>query len=281
MNLSVDVDYLLAQIFCGDIHIVVALPLFRNAAHTDGLGGTVLQAAETADAVFAEAGFASQKRDIAFGTELHALAAGYTGVAGSKFGGSLAGELGHHAGLEGVDGVGAGGPVLAPDIIDVVCNDGGQLLGADLGLGGVHGRHHHAVGEKPDAGALVADAGPIVQRHDAVDDAKADTGIAGVADDAEGVGRGGNFYLLHMVLHSGGNAACIAGEDKAHFLGLLHVGDGGSGAHHDDVRIPQTFGNIFGDVQAVAAAGIAEDDVFAHGSSSVNINVLCPAGPRA
>ena len=52
---SVDMDYFLAQVLGADVDVVVALPLLGDAAHADGLGGAVLQAAEAADAVFAEA----------------------------------------------------------------------------------------------------------------------------------------------------------------------------------------------------------------------------------
>ena len=99
--------------------------------------------------------------------------------------------------------------------------------------------------------------------------AQADAGITGVADNAEGVGAGGNPDPFHILLHIPGQAAGIAGENEAHLLRLLHIGDGGSGAHQDNVRVSQLFGNVSGDVQAIAAAGVAKDDIFTHFHTSL------------
>ena len=116
----------------------------------------------------------------------------------------------------------------------------------------------------------MADACPVVQRDDVVDDAQPDAGIASVTDDTEGVSLGGNLNPLHIFLHISGQTAGIAGEDKAHLLCLLHIGDRGGGAHQDDVRVAQLLGEILRDIQAVAAAGVAEDDVLAHVRTSLN-----------
>ena len=83
-------DDFLAQVSGGDLGVVITPPLLRDAAQADGPGGAVLQAAETADAVAAEAGLAVLQPDVALGAELHTLAAAHAGVAGLHFGRLLA-----------------------------------------------------------------------------------------------------------------------------------------------------------------------------------------------
>ena len=110
-----------------------------------------MQAAEAADAVFAEAGLAAQNRytysrgqsSTHWPQEVQASLA-------LNLAAFLPESLGIMEASKALMGLERGGSVLAPDIVDIVGDYGGQLLGTELGLGGVHGGHHHVVGEEPD-----------------------------------------------------------------------------------------------------------------------------------
>ena len=246
--------YFLHELCGAHLGVVVALPVHGDAAHVDGLFGAVLQAAEALDTVCPEAGLSALQADIPSGAELCALSAadavlGHTELLGLEFG---QGGPGRALQLVQQQRAGVPGQFLACQHIH--SNLSGQFFGPGLGLIRPHRRQHQLVGEEPDAGALVRYPRPVVQTHNAVDDAQAHAGVARVAAHGKLVGLAAHGHVAHILLHSSGQAPGVAGKDKAHPLRLPGVGDGRGSAHHHDIRIAQFFRDVLCDVQAVTAA---------------------------
>ena len=122
--------------------------------------------------------------------------------------------------------------------------------------------------ERGEKVTFLGDGVPVVQAHDLIDLVQAAAHVAGELLHSEGVGARGDLDGLDVLLHVAGQAAAVAGEHKAHALGLGGVGLGREGAHHDDVGVAQDLGDVLGHVETVAGAGIAIDDVFAHRRTS-------------
>ena len=105
---------------------------------------------------------------------------------------------------------------------------------------------------------------PQVELELLVDLVQAAAEIAGVLADCEGVRVRRDPDAAEKALDVAGQAAAVAGDDKADALGVSYIGFHWCLAHHDDVRIAETFCDVLCKVQTVAAARIAEDNVFAH-----------------
>ena len=88
--------------------------------------------------------------------------------------------------------------------------------------------------------------------------------VAGVLADREGVCARGDFDAVKIALDVARQTAAVAGNDEADALGVGDVGFYRRPAHHDDVRVAQTLCDVLRKVKAVARAGIAEYNVFAH-----------------
>lgn len=97
-----------------------------------------------------------------------------------------------------------------------------------------------------------------------VDLVKSAAEISGILTYGKGVRIRRDPYVLQKLLNIAGKTAAVTGDDEADALSVSHISDNRCLAHHDDVRVAQTLCNILCKVEAVAAAGIAEYNVFAH-----------------
>ena len=88
--------------------------------------------------------------------------------------------------------------------------------------------------------------------------------VSGVLADREGVRARRYFDAAEVALNVARQTAAVAGDDEADALCVGDVGFYRRPAHHDDVRVAQTLCDVLRKVKAVAAAGIAEYNVFAH-----------------
>ena len=107
-------------------------------------------------------------------------------------------------------------------------------------------------------------AGPQIELELLVDLVQTAAEVSGVLADGEGVGIRRDPDAAEKALDVTGQTAAIAGDDKADALGVSYIGFHRRLAHHDDVRIAETFCDVLCKVQTVAASGIAEYNVFAH-----------------
>lgn len=105
---------------------------------------------------------------------------------------------------------------------------------------------------------------PQVELELLVDLVQAAAEIAGVLADCEGVRVRRDPDAAEKALNVAGQAATVAGDDKADAFCVPYIGFHRRLAHHDDVRIAETFCDVLCKVQTVAAARIAEYNVFAH-----------------
>ena len=248
---------------------MVALALDGRAAHVYRLLRAVLQAAQAADTVRADACPAIDYADIPARAEPCALAAADAAVCHGHLCGFLAREHRPCLCFEGVHGVRQRASAEVLDIENVVRDLRRRLLGARLCLLRIERGQHQIVRHEPYAGALVGYARPVIQRHDVMDLRHAHAGVTGIAHDAESVALGVDAQLGDKLLHIAGQAACVAREHEADTLCAAHVFHLRLCAHHNNVRVSKALCDVFCDVETVAAAGITEYNVFAHLYSSL------------
>ena len=257
-------DDLLREIRGRDRGVRETLALLGDFADVDGLLRAELHAAQAADAVFAEAGLSADKLDVVARADPYAGAAADAIIIGLEVLDVLHVQAGKTLALERKHGL-FGRLVLAA-LHGAHCAADLQRLAVDPRLRRLfgRGRDREAVGHQPDAGGVIADRVPVVQADDLVDLVQAAAHVAGKLLHGEFVGVGRDFDRFDVALHVAGQAAAVAGEHKAHTLGLGSVCFHRIAAHHDDVGVAQDLSDALCHVQAMAGAGIAINDVFCH-----------------
>ena len=88
--------------------------------------------------------------------------------------------------------------------------------------------------------------------------------VARVLYDRELVGSRQDMYALYIAFNIPRQTARVAREHKADALIPRRVRHRGEGAHHYNIRVSERLCNVFAHIKAVAASGIAVDNILAH-----------------
>ena len=125
--------------------------------------------------------------------------------------------------------------------------------------------------EQPDAGALMADFSPVLQRNHFIDLAETFAEIGSALSYSESICIRADLDVMYVSLNMSRKSAAVARYNKAYSLGFPYICNDRVFSHHDDISIPKQLSYILGHIQAVARTRITENNILFHYKSPLTI----------